>query len=81
MLLAILRCPVTRSGLRWAEPEELARTLRTAAAGALKPRVASANIRPFQHCLVCEAGEICYPVRDGLPFLLPEEAFSLAICP
>jgi uncharacterized protein YbaR (Trm112 family) len=76
-LIAILRCPVSGSGLRWAEPEELARALRAAAAGTLKPWVVGAEIRPFQHCLVCEAGEICYPVRDGFPFLLPEEAFYL----
>ncbi|MBV9999380.1 MAG: hypothetical protein JO015_09740 [Verrucomicrobia bacterium] len=76
-LIAILRCPVTRSGLRWAEPEELARAQRAMAARALKTRVAGEQILPFEHCLVCETGEICYPVRDDLPFLVPEEAFHL----
>jgi uncharacterized protein YbaR (Trm112 family) len=76
-LITILRCPVTRSGLRWAEPEELARVRRTMAAGTLNTWAAGAEILPFEHCLVCEASKICYPVRDGLPFLLPEEAFYL----
>jgi uncharacterized protein YbaR (Trm112 family) len=43
----------------------------------LRAWAADAEISPFQHCLVCQAGEICYPVRDGLPFLLKEEAFYL----
>jgi uncharacterized protein YbaR (Trm112 family) len=47
------------------------------ATGTLKTWAAGAEILPFEHCLVCEAGKICYPVRDGLPFLLPEEAFYL----
>jgi uncharacterized protein YbaR (Trm112 family) len=76
-LITILRCPVTRAGLRWAEPEELARVRLRVAAGTLKTLAAGTEILPFEHCLVCEAGKICYPVRDGLPFLLSEEAFYL----
>ena len=75
--MTILRCPVTRSGLRWAEPEELARVRRRMAAGVLETWVPGVEILPFEHCLVCETGKICYPVRDGLPYLLPEEAFYL----
>ncbi|MBV8900515.1 MAG: hypothetical protein JOY92_10455 [Verrucomicrobia bacterium] len=75
--MTILRCPVTRSGLRRAEPEELARVRRALATGALQTLAAGAEILPFEHCLVCETGKICYPVRDGLPYLLPEEAFYL----
>ncbi|MBV9489830.1 MAG: hypothetical protein JO069_08920 [Verrucomicrobia bacterium] len=56
----------------------MARAQQAAAAGRLKTYSAGVEIRPFQHCLVCESGEICYPVRDGLPFLLKEEAFYLA---
>ena len=76
-LITILRCPVTRSGLRWAEPEELARVRRMLAGGTLKTWAAGAEILPFEHCLVCQTGKICYPIRDGLPFLLREEAFYL----
>ncbi|MBV8820589.1 MAG: hypothetical protein JO022_19675 [Acidobacteriaceae bacterium] len=76
-LIAILRCPITGGRLRPATPQELASVQEAAASGRLESPVHGIMILPFERCLVCESGKICYPIRDGLPFLLREEAFYL----
>jgi len=75
-LLAVLCCPTTMRCLRWASDDELAAVQRAWAAGRLHTRLHDGEVAAFANCVVCESGEICYPVRDGMPFLLKEEAFT-----
>lgn len=65
-VLAILICPETRRPLRRATAEELASIQRGLPTGEA----------PWEGALVCEGpGEPrAYPVRDGFPILLKEEA-------
>jgi uncharacterized protein YbaR (Trm112 family) len=76
-LLAVLRCPMTMQPLRWADADELAALQAAHAAGRLRTRLHHGEVAAFANCVVCESGEICYPVRDGMPFLLQDEAFTL----
>lgn len=62
-LLPFLCCPLSRQPLRQASAEEIARL-------AAQP--------PAETWLVAENGSCAYPVREGIPQLVPEEAVRLA---
>ena len=66
-LLELLRCPATRQTLVVANAEQLARL--NARAG---PR------EPLGAALVRADGSAAYPVRDGIPVLLVDEAIVFA---
>lgn len=63
-LLEILCCPITRQPLHLASPEELAR--------------ANSGLEdPLEEGLVREDGKLLYPIRAGIPLLIPEEGCRL----
>jgi len=64
-LLALLRCPETKQPVHIAPPELLER-LSNAHGGA---RIEAGLVR--------EDGRVLYPVRNGIPIMLVEEAISL----
>ncbi|MCB9871871.1 MAG: Trm112 family protein [Planctomycetes bacterium] len=68
--LSILMCPKTRGALRLATPAELQRA-NAAAARDGQPG------EPLEAGLVCESGTLMYPIRDGIPILLIDEAIEL----
>ncbi len=63
-LLEILCCPVTRQPLRLADTETL--------------RLASTRVAvPLAEGLLREDGRMVYPVKNGIPLLVPEEGIAL----
>jgi len=77
-LLDLLRCPETRGTLRMANPAELQRINAGILQSSIKNQSGELISEPLDECLVCDSAGLCYPVRDGLPIMLPGEAF---LCP
>ncbi len=76
-LLDILVCPETRQPVRLAEGPLLERLNRAIADGAVSTRAGQAVTRPVEEGLVREDGRLLYPVRDGIPIMLIDEAIPL----
>ena len=77
-LVPLLQCPLTQRELRLVSPEELARINARLKEEAVLNRGGSRVEAELDGCLVCEPDGLCYPIRGGLPYLLKDEAFSLA---
>ncbi len=76
-LLDILCCPETRVALKMASAERLAALNSAISAGSLK-NIAGENItEPLTEALETEDGSRIYPVREGIPVLLSDEAIQL----
>ncbi len=76
-LLEILVCPESKQRLRPADPETLERINREIEAGRLSNR-SGARIQEFiSEGLVREDGAVLYPVVDGIPVMLLDEAIRL----
>jgi uncharacterized protein YbaR (Trm112 family) len=75
--LKILICPKTKGTLRMATDEEIA---------LVNGRIASGEIvgedgvpkAPLAEGLTCPSAGLVYPIRDGIPVLLIDEAMSIA---
>ncbi len=76
--LGYLLCPDNRTPLHEADEALLARLNEAIRAGTVKNRVGEPVCRPLEGGLVREDGEFLYPVRDGIPMLLIDEAIPLA---
>jgi uncharacterized protein YbaR (Trm112 family) len=64
-LLAFLRCPQTRQTL-------------TLAPAALLARLVEPGGKPLEAGLLRADGAVLYPIRGGIPVLLPEAAIPVA---
>jgi polyphosphate kinase 2 (PPK2 family) len=76
-LLSLLRCPRTGGRLRFASVAELIcinAEIRANQDGNQQPAEVKGEL---EQSLICDSAKLCYPVRDGLPVLLPNEAFDL----
>jgi uncharacterized protein YbaR (Trm112 family) len=76
-LLKLLCCPETRQDLRAAEPALLDQLNGQIVAGALKNRAGQPVIEKLESGLVRADGRFLYPIRQGLPIMLVEEAILL----
>jgi len=76
-LLALLRCPQTMQSLSLASVEQLAQIEATRTAGKLRDRAGRTVKEPIYGGLVREDGSLLFPIRDGIPVLLLDDALPL----
>lgn len=76
-LLNILVCPETRMPLRAADDALIARLNREATAGRLRSRSGRQVEGPIDGGLIRQDGAILFPIRDGIPVMLIDEAIPL----
>lgn len=76
-LLDILVCPETRQAVRLADDDLVARINASIEAGTLTTRGGESLAEPVDGGLVREDGRVLYPIRDGIPIMLLDEAIVL----
>jgi len=75
-LLELLCAPGCRASLRLADPQELAEINRQIQMRHVRNRDGLTLDSELDGSLICESERTCYPIRDGLPFLIAGEAFD-----
>src|SRR6266403_1945701 len=76
-LLSLLRCPRTGGRLRLASESELI-CINAEIRAKQGPDQGHQEVNgELEQSLICDSAKLCYPVRDGLPVLLPNEALDL----
>jgi uncharacterized protein YbaR (Trm112 family) len=76
-LLSILQCPVSRESLRFASETEIARLNAALARAILKNQSEGPAATAVNEFLICDSCQLCFPIVNGFPILLPEDAIKL----
>lgn len=76
-LLEILVCPETKEAVSPAGEELLSRVNRAVAEGTARTKGGEPVREPLEEGLVRADGRLLYPVRDGIPIMLLDEAILL----
>lgn len=77
-LVAILVCPESRQPVAPASGEVVDRVNAAVASGDARTRSGDPVGKPIVEGLVREDGRVLYPVRDGIPIMLIDEAIEVA---
>jgi uncharacterized protein len=76
-LLDIICCPVTQLPLELLDASRLERLNAAIAAGGVHNRGEQPVAAALDEALVSRDGRLAYPVREGIPVLLEDEAIDL----
>lgn len=76
-LLEILVCPETHQPVRLADDALINRVNAAVSEGSLKNRSGAVVDAILESGLVRDDGRVLYPVRDGIPVMLLDEAIEL----
>jgi uncharacterized protein YbaR (Trm112 family) len=76
-LLDFICCPVTRSSLELLPDRELTQLNELIGSKRIRNREDTLVDAPLTEALVTRSGKLIYPIRDGVPLLLEEEAMAL----
>jgi uncharacterized protein YbaR (Trm112 family) len=76
-LLALLVCPATHQDVTEAGPAEIERLVRAIRDGVVRTVGGKEAGAAFDGALVRQDGEVAYPVRDGIPVMLVDEALLI----
>jgi uncharacterized protein YbaR (Trm112 family) len=76
-LLDIICCPVTRTSLELLPEQELLTLNELIGAKRIKNREDAVVDGALAEALVTRSGKLIYPVRDGIPVLLEDQAMPL----
>ncbi len=77
-LLALLVCPATHQDVALAQPAELDRIVQAVRDGDVRT-VAGLEADPavLDGALIRQDGAVAYPIRDGIPVMLVDEALAI----
>jgi len=76
-LLNILVCPETKEAVRLADERTLQAVNASIAEGEVRNRAGEKIVQPLQEALIREDGSLLFPVRDGIPVMLMDEAIPV----
>jgi len=74
-LLELLCAPSTHARLRLADDQEIRSINRLIGSRLVRNLKGELVQSELEACLICDAYRICYPIRDGIPVLIPDAAF------